>query len=119
MNNNPIIIVGGEPFSIFSEILLKLFNYKFFKSYERPIVLIASEKLLLAHIKKFNFKFKINKIKTNNISNLKNFKNTINLINVNFKFKKPFEKISNKSSKYIEECFKISLDLMKKKVALH
>ena len=53
--------------------------------------------------------------KTNNISNLKNFKNKINLIKFDFKFKKPFEKISNKSSKYIEECFKISLDLMKKK----
>ena len=42
--------------------------------------------------------------------------NKINLIDVKLNFKKPFGKISNKSSKYIKECFKVAIEIMRKKL---
>merc|ERR1712086_583862 len=64
-------------------------------------------------MKKLNFDFKINDIdkKFKNFSKLNNKK--INLINVDYTFKKCFEKISSKSSKYIDETFKTALDFIK------
>ena len=44
MNYKPIIVVAGEPYSVFSEIFFKAKkNYRF----KRPIILIASKTLLL------------------------------------------------------------------------
>ena len=43
MNYKPIIIVAGEPNSIFFEIFFKVIKKKF----QSPIILIASEKLIL------------------------------------------------------------------------
>ena len=59
----PIIIVAGEPNSIFSEIFLKSIKYEKFKS---PIILIASYKLIQQQMKKLNIYKKINDI-TNSI----------------------------------------------------
>ena len=52
----PIIVVAGEPNSIFSEIFFKSLRYKKFKS---PIVLIASYKLIQLQMKKLNINRKI------------------------------------------------------------
>ena len=52
----PIIVVAGEPNSIFSEIFFKSLRYKKFKS---PIVLIASYKLIQLQMKKLNINKKI------------------------------------------------------------
>ena len=38
----------------------------------------------------------------------------INIIDVNLKFKKPFEKISNRSKNYNKKCFDVALDILKK-----
>ena len=95
MNKKPIIIVNGEPYSIFLEI--------FFKSRKkvttkRPIILIGSKKLILKQMSKLNFNFDINLILENKLDlNLLN-NNKINLIDVNFKFKKAFDKITSKSN---------------------
>ena len=43
MKSKPILIVNGEPNSIFIEILFKSIKYKKYKS---PIVLISSYKIL-------------------------------------------------------------------------
>ena len=43
MNKKPILIVAGEPYSIFSEIFFKSLKKLNFK---RPLVLIASKKYL-------------------------------------------------------------------------
>ena len=51
----PIIIVAGEPNSIFSEIFFKSLKYKKFKS---PIILIASYNLIKLQMKKLNIKKK-------------------------------------------------------------
>ena len=114
MGYKPIIIVAGEPNSIFSEIFFKSFKYRKFKS---PIVLIASHKLIQLQMKQLNINKKIRLI---NLSELKknhiNNKN-INLIDVNFSQKKPFEKISSKSNKYIHKSFDIALEIMNKKIS--
>ena len=110
----PIIIVAGEPNSIFSEIFFKSLKYKKFKS---PIILIASQKLIELQMKKLNFKVEIRSL---NFKNLKkyNLDNTkINLINVNYKQKKPFDLITSKSNIYIEKSFDIALKILKKKIS--
>jgi len=43
MGKKPIIIVGGEPNSVFLEIFFKSLKYKRFKN---PLILICSQKIL-------------------------------------------------------------------------
>ena len=109
MNYKPIIIVAGEPNSIFLEIFFKSFKKKKFKS---PIIIICSYKLFLLQMKKLNFNFKVN-ILGRNLSKLSLKKNRINLMNVNYKTEKAFEKITSKSNKYIENCFILGIKLLK------
>ena len=110
MSKEPIIIVGGEPNSIFLEIFFKSINANIYKS---PLIIIVSKKLLQEQMKKLGFNFKINDVdkKIKNFSKLDNSK--INLINVDYEFKKCFEKITNKSNKYIDETFKVALNIIK------
>ena len=115
MKNKPLLIVSGEPYSIFLEIFFKIFNSKLIKKYNRPIILIASKNLVKMQMKKMNFFFKINKIKKEGLEKISVNNKKINLIDINLNLKKPFGKISDKSSKYIDKCFDTSLDLIKKK----
>ena len=110
MNYKPIIIVAGEPNSVFLEIFFKALKYKKYKS---PMILICSLKILNLQMKKFKIKKRINlleisKLKSYNLNN-----KSINLINVNFNQKKVFEKISNTSNRYIQNCFEVAFDLIK------
>jgi len=109
MNKKPILIICGEPNSIFSEIIIK--SYKKFKS-KKPILLIGSHNLMLSQLKKMRIKTKLNPVKLN--SNLFKQLNSmkINILDVDYKFKKPFEKISSKSNRYIEKCFDISFKII-------
>ena len=109
----PIIVVAGEPNSIFSEIFFKSLKYKKFKS---PIILIASQKLIELQMKKLNINKKIRIINSLNLKkyNLDNTK--INLINVSFIQKKPFDRITSKSSNYIRKSFDIALQILNKKI---
>ena len=66
---------------------------------------------------KLKFKFKINEIKYKDIKQSKTNNKSINIININFSYKKTFDKISSKSNKYIKKCFNIALLLLKKKYA--
>ena len=109
MNYKPIIIVAGEPNSVFLEIFFKFFKKKKFKS---PIIIICSYKLFLLQMKKLNFNFKVN-ILGKDLSKLNLKKNRINLMNVNYKTEKAFEKITSKSNKYIENCFILGIKLLK------
>ena len=111
MNNSPIIVVGGEPNSIFFEIFFKSLKKNKFK---RAIILIASERLLREQMKKLNFFFEINSIHRNfNKFNILNNKK-INIINVDYKFNKCFDKISIRSNHYITQTFKIALSILNK-----
>jgi len=118
VKNKPIIIVSGEPYSVFLEIFFKVFKTSLYKKYQNPLILIGSKKIVEMQMKKFNFSFEINLIKKNQLKNIKFNNKKINLINVDLDFKKPFGKISKKSSKYIEKCFDIGLDIMKDKLGL-
>ena len=111
MKFNPILVVAGEPNSIFLEIFFKSINNKQIKN---PIILIASLKLLKLQMSKLKVKKQINIINNKNLAQTKIFKNKINLINVNYSPKKPFEKISNKSNNYLSNCFKLAFEIIKK-----
>ena len=108
MNREPIIIVAGEPNSIFLEIFFKSLKINNYKS---PLIIIASKKLLQKQMKELGFNYPINIINKNfnKFDKLNNSK--INLINVNYKFKNCFEKISNKSNNYIKESFNLGLKI--------
>ena len=69
MTNKPILIVLGEPHSIFSETLFKLYKSKIYKKLKKPIVLIGSKKLLIEQMLKL--KFKIQSENSNSKSKLK------------------------------------------------
>ena len=112
MKNRPIIIVGGEPYGIFFEIF---FKSKKKINLRRPVILIASEKLILLQMKKFGYNFKINTIDKSKINFNLLDKDKINLINVDFRFNKIFDKISSKSNSYINQSFEIALKILKEK----
>ncbi len=111
MKFNPILIVAGEPNSVFLEIFFKSLKNKKIKN---PIILIASSKLIQLQMSKLKIKRQINILLNKNLYLNEISKNKINLINVNYSPKKPFEKISKKSNNYISECFKLAFKLIKK-----
>ena len=106
MKNKPILIVSGEPKSIFFEIFFKSIKSNNYKS---PLILISSIKLLKFNLKKYNFKKKINILdkKILNINNLSN--KNINLIDIDYKSK------SNQkdSATFIKDCFNTAFDILK------
>ena len=109
MGSNPIIIVSGEPNSVFMEIFFKSLKSNKYKS---PLIIICSKRLLQEQMKKLRFNFKINVInKTFSEFNKLNNKQ-INLINIDYKFINCFEKISNKSNNYISKSFDVALEII-------
>ena len=55
MKNNFILVVAGEPNSVFLEVLFKAIK---FKKYKSPIILICNKDILTKHMRKNNFKKK-------------------------------------------------------------
>ena len=111
MNYKPILIIAGEPNSIFSEILIKALKRI---KIDNPIILICSYNLIKRQMKKLKLKKKKkildpSKIRKYNLNN-----KTINLINVNYNQKNVFQKISSKSNKYIKECFDVAFKIINK-----
>ena len=111
MNYSPILIVAGEPNSVFLEIFFKVIGENQIKS---PIILISSKKLLDLQMKKLNFKKKIKIVDPLKIDDDKFNNKTINLINVRFDQKKAFDKISKKSNSFIENSFNLAFKIIKK-----
>ncbi len=110
MSIKKVVIILGEPNSTFSEILLKYFNSNNFKKTNNKIILIGSFELFNKQIKFLKYKNKLNEIL--DISHA--LRRKINIINVNYKFNKVFSNISDRSNKYIENCFKVGLKIVKK-----
>ena len=102
-NFKPIIIIAGDPKSVFLEIYFKsLKKYKF----KNPLILIANENILLEQMKALKYKFKINKLNINSL-NHKNLDNReINFIHI------PFNK--KFLSEYIYNSFEKALMLIRK-----
>ena len=108
----PILIVLGEPNSVFIEILSKLLNKKKIKKkINYPIIIIGSKELFSSQLKILRKKLNVIDINYNLTKNI-NLKNKLYFINVRYRFKKPFEKISYKSKKYISLCFKIAFNYL-------
>ena len=90
MKTKPIIIVAGEPYSVFLEIFFKIFKLKFYKNYKHPIILIGSKNLIKMQMRKMNFNYKINLVNKNFLKNSSIKNNKINLIDVKLNLKKTF-----------------------------
>ena len=110
MNYKPILIVHGEPNSVFLEIFFKSLKYKKFKN---PLILICSQKILKFQMKKLKFKMGIKIINPSLLNKMKLNNKIINIIDVNYDEDLKFQKISNKSNKYIKDCFEISFKILK------
>jgi len=112
MKIKPILIVAGEPNSVFLEIFFKTLKKKIIKS---PIILIVSKELFIKQMKLLGYNYKVELINEKNIAFQKIDNKKINIINVTYDFKDAFEKITDKSNKYLTKCFSIALRLLKKK----
>ena len=117
MKNKPLILVLGEPYSTFSEILIKVFKFQIIKKFKIPIVIIGSLELLKKQMFKLNYSIEINPIKIRDIDRTKINNNSLNIIDVKFNFKRIIDKISSRSNNYIRKSFDIALHLLKKKLA--
>ena len=102
MNYKPILLIAGEPNSIFLEIFFKSIKIQKIKS---PIILIASKKLLYLQMKKLKFKKKVKTLELKKLPKYKLDNKFINLIDINYDQKTAFDKISIKSNKYINKSF--------------
>ncbi len=108
---SPIIIVPGEPNSIFFEIFFKSLNRLKIKS---PIILISSKDLILTQIKNFKYKKKINFLNMENIKYKKLNNTQLNIVNINNKKFNSQKKILSKSNRYIFNCFETAFYIIKK-----
>ena len=111
----PILIVTGEPNSIFLELFFKIYKTRIKNKFKTPIILITSKDHLLKQMRYFKYLFSINIINQENFKNINNKK--INIIDIKFKFNKVFDKISNKSNLYLKKSFEIAIKIMKKNLA--
>ena len=102
-----IIIILGEPNSVFSEIIGKYFTKV--KKLKKKIILIGNINLLKKQLLKLKYNLKLNQITNTEDAKV----NSINVININYKFKKTFSKISSESSNYIEKSFNRSIEILK------
>jgi len=114
--NKSIAIIAGEPNSISSELIFKSWQLR--KQYNhKPFFIIGNVQLLNLQKKKLNYQIKIMKIDNNfKISDLKS--NELPVYNIEYKQKKTFEKISNKSNEYILKCFNLAIKLAESKKIL-
>ena len=110
-----IIIILGEPNSINSEIFFKSIHK--FKKKKINFIIIGNFFLLKKQAKYLGYKINIsfNILKTKNIDN-KN-KNKFIFIDIKYNQNKAFELKHNKSSKFVDKCFKCALYLIKRKIS--
>ena len=91
MKSKPIILIAGEPYSIFYEIFFKALKNKNIKKIKSPILLVGSKKLLIDHMKALNYKFNINEVNkdfSNFIQKYHKIRSSYKeLINLNYKKK--------------------------------
>ena len=110
MSIKHIIIVLGEPYSTFSEIIGNYLSKKNNLNKIKKITIIGNIELFYNQLKKLNYRINLNEIKDLGQAR----KSIINFINIEYKDKKIFGKISHLSSIYIEKSFEKSLEMIKK-----
>ncbi len=107
---NCILVVAGEPNSIFLEIFFKTLMLKKIKS---PLILISSKKLLILQMKKLKFKKDIRIIETTKLNKLHLDNDKINLIDIKYNPNFAYEKISIRSNTFIKNSFKLAFRILK------
>lgn len=110
MKVKTILIVLGEPNTTFIEVLLKYFISNNYKKNKKKIIIIGSKKLFEAQMNFLKYNVKLNEVNSVN----KALDKKINILNVKYNFDNVFSEISENSNKYIEECFNLSLKILKK-----
>ena len=110
MNYKPILIVAGEPNSIFFEIFFKSIKTKKYKS---PLILIGSKKLLDLEMRRFKFKKNIKLLDYKKLLNYKLNNRLINIVNIDYNSKKFFDKDFISSNNYIQKSFDIAFKIIK------
>jgi 4-hydroxy-L-threonine phosphate dehydrogenase PdxA len=113
MNYSPILIVAGEPNSIFLEIFFKAIKFRNFKS---PIILICCKKILLNQMKINNYYAKLNLLDLKKLKKYKLNNEKINLINVEC-IKKNNKFNRNLTNNYINKSFDLAISLLKKNLS--
>ena len=107
MKCKSVIIVCGDPKSIFNEILIKTLKNKIFKKVKLPLIIIGSKKLFEKELKRLKVK-----INLQNFDNQKNLHKS-NIYNIDIPI--DFKNISLvKKNSYIKKSFEIALNLLKK-----
>ena len=115
MKIKPIILVAGEPDSVFLEIFFKALKKKKYKS---PLILICCKKLLVKQMKIFNFKKKLNIFNSDEINHIKFNNKNINIINVNLKTSSNIKYNKDFTKKYLKLSFDIAFRLIKNGLTL-
>ena len=109
-----IILVGGDPNSINSEIIYKSW-IKISNQVKKRIVIISNYKLLKDQFKKLNLKIKLSKIK--DISEI-HYDNSLQVLNVELNYKNPFNVSKKSASKFVLKSLNLAHKLsLNKKIA--
>ena len=112
-NFKPIVIVSGDPNSIFYEIFFKTFRKVKFKS---PIILISCKNKFFKEVKNYKFDQKINIVSLDKISTKINNR-FINLIDIELKVSKNIKKNDFFINNYLKQSFDVALELIKKGIS--
>jgi 4-hydroxythreonine-4-phosphate dehydrogenase len=113
MKNKPIILVAGEPRSVFLEIFFKALKKNKFKS---PLILICCKEKLINEMKIFNFKKKIKILKLNDLKKKLN-NDKINLLNVCLINNTSNKLNCNDVNTYIYNSFNLAFQIIKNNFA--
>tara|TARA_B100001121_G_C18682933_1_gene619460 strand:- start:920 stop:1882 length:963 start_codon:yes stop_codon:yes gene_type:complete len=101
---NKIILVGGDPNSVNSEIILKSWK-KISNSLKKKIYLISNYNLIKEQSKKLKFSTKFSKVK--NIEDRKN-DYSLKIIDINLKYSNPFNVPFEQASKFINKSLNLA-----------
>ena len=110
MKTKPILIVTGQPKSIFFEIFFKSLKFNNFKS---PLLIITSIKLFKSQMKKFKYKKKIKIVDFKKLDNCRLTNKQINIINVNYDRTNTSKGKVNVTNLYIKNCFDVAFEILK------
>jgi len=102
-NSKPILVVAGDPKSIFLEIYFKSLKLS---KISNPLILIVNETILINQMRLLKYQFKLNKLKNENINFKKIDNKMINYIDVPLKSKNIVD--------YIEKSFQLAIRLLKR-----
>ena len=109
MKNKPILIVSGEPKSIFFEIFLKSIKYG---SYKSPIILISSFRLLKYYLKKYKYNKKIKILDKQTLDSYNLNNRDINLINIDLKLSNGSKNNLKNTNIFIKNCFDSAFEII-------